>query len=76
MVDDASRGSFLRRFRHPDLENIARQSLCKQVLAQARKVNFCNHCGAINGTVKKGGPLKIIHERFRQKELSEEVEKW
>jgi len=76
MVDDASRRSFLRRFRRPDLENIARQSLCKQVLAQARKVNFCNHCGAINGTVKKGGPLKIIHERFRQKKLSDEAEKW
>ena len=76
MVDDTNRRAFLRRFRHPGLENLTRQSLCKQVLAQARKVNGCNHCGAINGTVKKGGPLKIIHERFRQKKLSDEAEKW
>lgn len=76
MVDDTNRRSFLHRFRRPNLENLARQSLCKQVLAQARKVNVCNHCGAINGTVKKGGPLKIIHERFRQKKLSGEAEKW
>lgn len=76
MVDDTSRRNFLHRFRRPGLENLARQSLCKQVLAQARKVNVCNHCEAINGTVKKGGPLKIIHERFRQKKLSEEAEKW
>jgi DNA-directed RNA polymerase III subunit RPC1 len=76
MVDNASRRSFLRRLRGPGLENLARQSLCKQVLAQARKANVCNHCRAINGTVKKGGPLKIIHERFRQKKLSEEAEKW
>lgn len=76
MVDDANRRSFLHRFRRPDLENLARQSLCKQVLAHARKVNICNHCGMINGTVKKGGPLKIIHERFRQKKLSEEADKW
>ena len=76
MVDDTNRRSFLRRFRRPDLENLARQSLCKQVLAHARKVHVCNHCYAINGTVKKGGPLKIIHERFRQKKLSEEADKW
>jgi len=76
MLNDTNRRVFLRRFRHPGLENLARQSLCKQVLAQARKVNVCNHCRAINGTVKKGGPLKIIHERFRQKKLSDEAEKW
>ena len=76
MVDDTNRRAFLRRFRRPGLENLARQAICKQVLAQARKVNICNHCGAINGTVKKGGPLKIIHERFRQKKLSDEAEKW
>jgi len=53
MVDDASRSCFLRQFRHLDLGNIARQSLCKQVLAQARKVNFCDHCKAINGQSRR-----------------------
>ena len=42
----------------------------------SRKVNACQHCGAINGTVKKAAALKIVHERFRQKKLTEEAEKW
>lgn len=76
MLTESARRAFLRRFRRPTLENLARQSLCKQVLAISRKVNTCQHCGAINGTVKKAAALKIVHERFRQKKLTEEAEKW
>ena len=76
MLTESARRAFLQRFRRPNLENLARQSLCKQVLAMSRKINVCHHCGAINGTVKKAAALKIVHERFRQKKLTEEAEKW
>ncbi|KAG8836223.1 hypothetical protein FRC17_008959 [Serendipita sp. 399] len=76
MLPENARKSFLQRFRRPNLENLVRQSFCKQVLAISRKVNVCQYCGAINGTVKKAAPLKIVHERFRQKKPSEEAEKW
>jgi DNA-directed RNA polymerase III subunit RPC1 len=30
----------------------------------------------VNGTVKKGGALKIIHDKFRAKRAADEMEKW
>lgn len=36
----------------------------------------CPYCSAINGTVKKAGALKIIHDKFRAKKTAEEMEKW
>lgn len=53
-----------------------RQSLCKAVNTLARKAVFCPYCQAINGTVKKAGALKIIHDKFRAKKVAEEMEKW
>lgn len=76
MVAEGPRRTLLQRFRRPLLENLARQNLCKQVLAAARKVNLCQYCGSVNGTVKKAAALKIVHERFRQKKTTEEAEKW
>lgn len=42
----------------------------------ARKVVYCPYCSATNGTVKKAGALKIIHDKFRAKKTAEEMEKW
>jgi len=39
--------------------------ICKKINEQCRKTKHCFYCGAINGTVKKVGPLKIIHDKFR-----------
>jgi DNA-directed RNA polymerase III subunit RPC1 len=76
MVPETTRRSFLQRFRKPNLENLARQNLCKQVVAAARKINICQYCGATNGTVKKAAALKIVHERYRQRKLTEEADSW
>lgn len=42
----------------------------------ARKVVYCPYCSAINGSVKKTGALKIIHDKFRAKKTAEDLEKW
>lgn len=42
----------------------------------ARKVVYCSYCAAINGSVKKTGALKIIHDKFRAKKTVEDLEKW
>lgn len=76
MLPEAERRTFLKRFRRPNLENLARQHLCKAVNSAARKVVFCPYCGGLNGTVKKQGALKIIHDRFTAKKSAEEMEKW
>ncbi|KAF7776405.1 hypothetical protein Agabi119p4_4798 [Agaricus bisporus var. burnettii] len=76
LLEEPDRRTFIKRFRRPNLENIQRQALSKSVNATARKVVHCPYCSAINGTVKKAGALKIIHDKFRAKKTAEEMEKW
>lgn len=76
MLPESERRGFLKRFRRPNLENLTRQHLCKAVNTAARKVVFCPYCGALNGTVKKQGALKIVHDKFTAKKSAEEMEKW
>lgn len=72
LLDEPAKRKYLRLFRRPNLENLQRTSTFKQVNTQARKCLYCPKCNALNGTVKKCGPLKITHEKFRQKKLAEE----
>ena len=51
-------------------------SLIKAVNAQARKVVYCPYCTSINGVVKKVGAIKIIHDKFRAKKTTDELEKF
>ncbi|KAJ8514890.1 hypothetical protein ONZ45_g7635 [Pleurotus djamor] len=76
LLEEPDRRVYLKRFRRPNLENIQRQALSKAVNTLARKVVDCPYCGAINGTVKKAGALKIIHDKFRAKKTADEMEKW
>lgn len=76
MLPESERRIFLKRFRRPNLENLARQRLCKAVNTATRKVVFCPYCGATNGAVKKQGTLKIVHDKFRAKKSADEMEKW
>lgn len=72
LLDEADRRKYLRAFRRKGLENLKRTQTFKQVNTAARKVVHCPHCGNTNGVVKKAGPLKIIHEKFRAKKTAEE----
>ncbi|TRM68642.1 hypothetical protein BD626DRAFT_395166 [Schizophyllum amplum] len=76
LLDEPDRRSYLKRFRRPNLENMQRQALTKAVNTAARKVVYCPYCSATNGTVKKAGALKIIHDKFRAKKTADEMEKW
>jgi len=73
LLEEADRRRFLRRFRRPGLENLQRTQAFKAVNTAARKMLYCPHCGATNGTVKKAGALKVVHEKFRQKKTEEEM---
>ncbi|EIN10167.1 beta and beta-prime subunits of DNA dependent RNA-polymerase [Punctularia strigosozonata HHB-11173 SS5] len=76
LLEEPDRRTYLKRFRRPNLENLQRQALCKAVNSAARKVVYCPYCAATNGTVKKAGALKIIHDKFRAKKTAEEMERW
>ena len=76
LLEEPDRRAYLKRFRRPNLENLQRMSLVKAVNALARKTVYCPYCAATNGTVKKAGALKIIHDKFRAKKTAEELERF
>ncbi|KZV60964.1 beta and beta-prime subunits of DNA dependent RNA-polymerase [Peniophora sp. CONT] len=76
MLDEPTRRAFLKRFRRPGLENVQRMALVKAVNGQARKSVYCPHCAATNGTVKKAGALRIVHDRYRAKKTADEAERF
>lgn len=42
-----------------------REAIVKRVTEACRKVRRCPSCGSINGPVKKLGPLRILHDKYR-----------
>jgi DNA-directed RNA polymerase III subunit RPC1 len=76
MLSEDDRRTYLARFRRPNLENLQRQAASKAVNTLCRKVVHCPHCGATNGTVKKIGALKIVHEKYRAKKVGGEHEEF
>ncbi|KAJ3291090.1 hypothetical protein HK104_006337 [Borealophlyctis nickersoniae] len=67
LLEEPQRRSFLRRLRNPNLDGVQRKEILKALNAACKKVTRCHHCAAINGTVKKVGAMKIIHEKFKKK---------
>ncbi|KAJ2125786.1 DNA-directed RNA polymerase III subunit C1 (rpo31) [Coemansia sp. RSA 720] len=76
MLEEPDRRSFLRRLRMPGIDGLQTRALIKGVNDRCKKVTYCPHCGDTNGVVKKGGPLKIIHDKYRQKRTATEQEEF
>lgn len=72
MLEEEDRRRYLKLFRRPHLENLRRQKLAKDVNTTCRKAINCPYCGAINGTVKKAGGLKVVHEKWRAKKVADD----
>ncbi|XP_058788636.1 DNA-directed RNA polymerase III subunit RPC1 [Phymastichus coffea] len=58
---------YLDRVLNPNLNYLSRKALKKQILEKAKKCTICPNCGELNGTVKKVGFLKIVHEKYKTK---------
>jgi len=56
---------------NPGLPYLVRKALHKQILDKAKKITVCPHCRELNGTVKKCGLLKIVHEKYRSKKATD-----
>ncbi|KAK9479984.1 hypothetical protein V1514DRAFT_350894 [Lipomyces japonicus] len=65
LLDDVARQKFLAELRRPGIDNLRRMQILKKVNEQCKKQRKCLKCGSVNGVVKKAGPLKIIHDKFR-----------
>lgn len=66
MLEEADRRAFLKRLRTPGMDNLTRERVVKSINTRCRKYANCPHCGALNGTVKKVGALKITHDLFKR----------
>lgn len=69
MLTEAERKTFLTRVLSPNLTYLNRKALRKQILAKAKKTTICPNCKDVNGTVKKSGLFKIVHERNKSKKV-------
>lgn len=64
LLPEEERRSFLAKMRYPLLDGLQKKSLVKRIHDRCRKTTICPYCNAFNGSVKKAGALKIIHERY------------
>ncbi|KAF9083486.1 hypothetical protein BGX23_011391 [Mortierella sp. AD031] len=76
LLSEKDRRTYLRRLRAPNLENLTRKNVVKAVNDKCKKVVHCPYCDATNGTVKKVGALRIVHEKFRAKKVADEYEQF
>lgn len=65
LLDEDNKRKFLAELRRPGIDNLKRMQILKKINEQCKKQRTCLHCGSINGVVKKAGPLKIVHDKFR-----------
>ncbi|KAF9569256.1 hypothetical protein EC968_002626 [Mortierella alpina] len=76
LLSEKDRRTYLRKLRAPNLENLTRKTVVKNVNDTCKKVVYCPYCEATNGAVKKVGALRIVHEKFRAKRALEEYEQF
>ncbi|KAJ3391532.1 hypothetical protein HDU92_008981 [Lobulomyces angularis] len=72
LLEEPQRRSYLKKIRSPNIDGVQRKDILKNLNVACKKVSVCPHCKAINGTVKKVGALKLIHEKFKKKKKTEE----
>ncbi|VTJ82831.1 Hypothetical predicted protein [Marmota monax] len=65
MLSQEEKQQFLDYLKRPGLTYLQKRGLKKKISDKCRKKSICHHCGAFNGTVKKCGLLKIIHEKYK-----------
>ena len=69
LLDCDERSTFLRRIRtlNASNESGAKATVLRGLFERCRKITKCPWCSAINGSVKKIAPLKLVHERIPSK---------
>ncbi|CAH2321712.1 DNA-directed RNA polymerase III subunit RPC1 isoform X1 [Pelobates cultripes] len=65
MLTVEERKQFLDNLKRPGLTYLQKRGLKKKISEKCRKKTTCLFCGAFNGSVKKCGLLKIIHEKYK-----------
>ncbi|XP_034655414.1 DNA-directed RNA polymerase III subunit RPC1 [Drosophila subobscura] len=70
MLKLEDRLTFEKKLHNPNFSYLGKKALHAQMLAKAKKVTKCPHCGMANGGVKKGpGLLKILHDPYKGRKV-------
>jgi len=69
-LPDGVRLALLKAMRN-QADILEKKAFYKVVMDRAKAVRTCPYCGTLNGMVKKIGALKLIHERYREKQHAE-----
>ncbi|KAL1838513.1 hypothetical protein VTK73DRAFT_4303 [Phialemonium thermophilum] len=64
LLTEPERRQYLRELRRPGIDNLRRSQVVKKINDQCKKVRACPRCGAVNGTIRKHGVLKLVHDKF------------
>lgn len=64
LLENEQKKKYLCELRQP-MDNLRRMQILKSISDQCKKTRRCFECQALNGVVKKNGPLRIVHDRFR-----------
>ncbi|KAJ3036140.1 hypothetical protein HDV00_003052 [Rhizophlyctis rosea] len=67
LLPEKQRRSYLKQLRNPNLDGVRRKEVLKKLNVECKKVTICPHCAGLNGSVKKVGAMKIVHEKFKKK---------
>jgi DNA-directed RNA polymerase III subunit RPC1 len=72
LLKEEDKKLYSKKMSNPQLSYLAKKSLHGQILKKAKKNLKCLNCFNVNGPVKKGaGLMKIVHEPFRGKKLTD-----
>ena len=74
MLDEKTRRTYLKRVRNPHLDSIQRKDIFKSINTLCKKITRCPHCDELNGSIKKIGALKLVHEKFKKKSKASAAE--
>lgn len=61
---EAERRQYLKELRRPGIDNLRRTQIVKKINEQCKKVRACPYCASVNGTIRKQGVLKLVHDKF------------
>lgn len=70
------RQAFIKKARNPNIDAFGRGNLFKKIVTLCKRNTVCPYCHFSNGVVKKisGCVFKIIHEKFRAKNVAFDVQ--
>lgn len=73
LLPNKDRKLYRRIVSNKNLSYLERKALRSQIVSKTKKITICPHCGELNGVVKKCGPFKIVHDKYRSKKETDPI---